>query len=149
MSAKGTTPHVSCLAVVMEQLPDWRDIELLQESAELGQRVLVDPVLLGVTSSGGSTENGPPVRVHAAIGVPHVVGNVDSPYVVLDNPVVGGGNGTHQDVRLGALGPENVGEVQLVDSPRILVEVGVLRNHVGQSESGVTTWDLKRREGLG
>ena len=111
MSAKGTAPHVSCLAVVMEQLPDWRGIKLLQESAELGQRVLVDPVLLSVTSGGGAAANGPPVGVHAAVGVPQVVGNVDPLYVVLDNPVVRGGNSAHQDVRLGALSPENVGEV--------------------------------------
>lgn len=128
-------------AVVVKQLPHWLISELLQEFSQLIQGELLHPVVLGVPRGSGATLNGPAVVVHAAVGVPQVVWDVDTLHVVFDNPVVRRGNGTNQHERFRALGPEEVCELRLVDPPGVLVQLGVLRNHVGQGERGVAAGD--------
>lgn len=128
-------------AVVVKHLPYWLIGELLQELLQLIQRVPLNPVTLRVPGWAAATLNDFAVVVHTAVSVPQVVGYVDPVDVVLDDPVVGGGNGAHQHVGLGALGPEQVSHLGLMDPPRVLVKLWVLGDHVGQGEGGVTAWD--------
>lgn len=107
--------------------------------------MLVHSVLLSVAGGGAAAMDRLTVVVHTAVGVPDVLGDVDASDVVLDNPVVCGGDGAHQHAGLGALGLEQVGELGLVADPGVLVELGVLGHHVGQGEGGVTTGDLGRK----
>lgn len=130
-----------CPAVVVKQLPHWLISELLQEFSQLVQGELLHPVVLGVPRGPRAALDWPVVVVHAAVGVPQVVWDVDALHVVFDNPVVQRGNGTNQHKRFRALGPEEVRELRLVDPPGILVQLGVLRNHVGQGERGVAAGD--------
>lgn len=129
----------------MKQLLYWFVGELLQELSQLIQRKLLYPVNLSVSRCSSTTLSGLAVVVHAAVSVPHVIRNVDTPHIVFDNPVFCWWNGTNQNKRLGTLLPKKVGHLRLVDPPRVLVELGVLRNHVCQGESGVAAWDCKRR----
>lgn len=120
--------------------------ELLQEFSQFIQRELLHPVVLCVPRRGGTTLNGSAIVVHTAVGVPQVVWDVDTLHIVFDNPVVRRGNGTNQHKGLRALVPEKVSELGLVDPPGVLVQLGVLRNHVGQGESGIAARDCKREE---
>lgn len=135
-----------CPAVIVKQLPYRLIGELLQEFSQLLQRELLHPVGLGVPRCGCTALNGCAIVVHTAVGVPQVVWDVDTLHVVLDNPVVCRGNGPNQHKSCRALFQEKVGELGLMDPPGILVRFGVLRNHIGQGESGVTARDCKREE---
>lgn len=128
-------------AVVVKQRPHRLVGELLQQLSQLVQGKLLDPVLLGVPGGSSTARNGPAVVVHAAISVPDVVRDVDAAHVVLDDPAVRGRDRAHQDERSGAPLPEKFRHIGLVDPPSVLVEFGVLRNHVCQGESGVATWN--------
>lgn len=149
-SPGGELPHLLGLlhssAVVVEQRPHRPLGELLQQLAQLVQRQLLDPVLLGVPGCTSTAQNGPAVVVHAAVSVPDVVRDVDPAHVVLDDPAVLGRDRADQDEGLGAPGPEKFRPVGLVDPPSVLVEFGVLRNHVGQGERGVAARNCERGE---
>lgn len=128
-------------AVVVKQRLYWLIGELLQELLQLIQRVPLNPVTLRVPGRAAAALNDFAVVVHTAVGVPQVVGDVDPVNVVLDDPVVGGGNGANQHVGSGALDPEQVGHLGLMDPPCVLVKLWVLGDHVGQGEGGITAWD--------
>lgn len=135
-----------CPAIVVKQLPYWLIGELLHEFSKFIQRELLHPVVLRVPRCGSTTLNGSAIVVHTAVGIPKVVWDVDTFHIVFDNPVVCRGNGTNQHKSLRALVPEKVGELGLVDPPGVLVQSGVLRNHIGQGESGIAARDCKREE---
>lgn len=71
----------------MKQLLYWFVGELLQELSQLIQRKLLYPVNLSVSRCSITTLSGLAVVVHAAVSVPHVIRNVDTPNIVFDNPV--------------------------------------------------------------
>lgn len=110
-----------CCAVVIKQLPYWLIRELLEEFSQFIQGELFHPVVLSVPGFASPALNGSAIVVHAAVGVPQVVRDVDAPHVVFDNPVVRRGNRTNQHKSLGALGLEEFSELGLVDPPSILV----------------------------
>ena len=132
----------------MKQLPYWLVGELLKELVQLIQSVPLHPVALRVPGGGAAALDGFSVVVHAAVCVPQIVGDVDAVDVVLDNPVVSGGHSAHQHVGPRAPGPEQLGELALVDPPLVLVQLGVLGDHVGQGEGGVTARDYSGEGGL-
>lgn len=128
-------------AVVVKQLPHWLIRELLEKLCQFIQSQCLHPVLLCVPGCGSTALNGSVIVVHTAVGVPQVVWDVDPLHVVFDNPVVCRGDGTNQHIGLGALLLEQLSELGLMDPPGVLVQFWVLRNHIGQGESGVTAGD--------
>lgn len=105
----------------MKQLPYWLVGELLEEFSQFIQGELFHPVVLSVPRLASPTLNGSAIVVHAAVGIPQVVWDVDAPHVVFDNPVVRRRNSTNQHKSLRALGLEEFSELGLVDPPSILV----------------------------
>lgn len=101
----------SHFAVVVKQLPHWIIGVLLQELSQFFQSEFLHPVLLCVPGSGSSALYGRVIVVHAAVGVPHKVWDVDPLHVVFDDPVVCRGNGSNQHEGLGALGQEEICEL--------------------------------------
>lgn len=120
--------------------------ELLEEFAQFINREPFHPVVLCVPGSGSTAQDGSVVVVYAAVGIPQVVRDVDSLDIVLDNPVVCRWDGTDQNISLRAPVPEKVGELGLVDPPGVLVQFGVLWNHVGQGEGGIAARDCQGKE---
>lgn len=135
---------ILCFAAVVKQLPCWLIGELLQKMSQLIQSDLLYQVGLCVPRRGSTTLYRPLIVVHTAVGIPHVVRDVDTLHIVFDNPVVCRGDGTNKHIGLSALVFEKSSELGLVVLPGILIQLGVLRNHIGQGESGIAAGHCKR-----
>lgn len=123
--------NVLCSTVVVKQLPYWLVRELLQKFSQFHQREGLHLVFFCVPGCGSSTLNGHVIVVNTAVGVPHVVWDVDTLHVVFDDPVVCRGNCSHQHIGFRALASEKIRKLGFMDPPGILIHFGVLRNHVG------------------